>query len=300
MKEDSNHHPAAWEACVSKMRWLLLIVPALMWSGVSQGQPPCTWNKVFYHGEQTTYDLYFKWGILMPKAGLAHFSVKSAYYDSQYAWEYKLQFNTTGMFDKIFKMRDTLATYFSLDNRILFSDKRTDEGGYYIADRITFSPLPDKTYVHSQRHGRTGGIKIDTSFVVEGCVFDMMAVTMYLRAIEWENLKVKDELPFRVVVGREVINASFRYTGQEIVVPDNLVKYRTHHFYIDVYDPAFEHSKAAAEVWIGDDKNHLPIRVRAKLKIGAAEVYLKNATHLEHPFSCRIPIAQKTSRPAER
>jgi hypothetical protein len=286
MKENNNRHPAAWAACASRaLLFLFMALPALP-PGAVKGQS-CSLNDVFHHGEQLTYDLYFKWGIFMPKAGLARFSVRNAPYDNQNAWEYRLQFNTVGMFDKIFKMRDTITTYFSLENQIIFSDKRTEEGGYYLADKITFSPIRDKTSVRSQRYGRTG-IRIDTTFVTEGCVFDMMAVTMYLRAIDWEKLKIKDEYPFRVVIGRDVINVSFRYTGQAIITPDNRVKYRTHHFYIDVYDPAFEQSKEAAEVWVGDDLNHFPISVRAKLKIGAAEVYLKEATNPKHAFDSRI------------
>jgi hypothetical protein len=291
MKENSNRRPAAWEGCAFKARLLPAIVLLASLSGGLKGQP-CLWNDVFHQGEQITYDLYFKWGIFMPKAGVARFSLKDAAYGNRRAWEYKLQFNTVGMFDRVFKMRDTLTTYFSPDNKLLFSDKRTDEGGYYLADKITFSPLSGKTSVHSLRYGRAG-LKIDTTFVVEGCVFDMMAVTMYVRAIDWENLKIKDEHPFRVVVGRDIVNVSLRYAGQAVIAPGSHVKYRTHHFYIDVYDPAFEQSKEAAEVWIGDDPNHLPISVRAKLKIGAAEVFIKEAANLKYPFDSRILIPRK-------
>jgi hypothetical protein len=295
MKDDGNHHPAVrapWAVYASKAYGLLLIISlAALPAGRLKGQV-CTWNPVLYHGEQTTYELYFKWGILMPKAGLAQFTVKEASYNSRPAWEYRLRFNTAGMFNTIFKMRDTLTTYFSPENRLLFSDKRTDEGGYYLADKMWFSPASGKTSVHTQRYGRTE-IKMDTTLVVEGCVLDMMAATLYLRAIEWEKLKLKDELPFRVVVGRDIVNAAFRYTGQAVVKLGEQVQYHTHHFYIDVYDPAFEQSKEAAEVWVSNDDNHLPVRVRAKLKIGAAEVYLKEATNLKHPFSGRIAIPEK-------
>jgi hypothetical protein len=264
-------------------------LPALLLlcgSGKANGQP-CEWNNFLHIGEETTYDIYFKWGFLMPKAGLARFSVQNARYNDSDAREYKMLFNTTGMFDRIFKMRDTITTYFSPNNHLLFSDKRTDEGGYYLIDKLTFAPVGNKVAIRTERYGRSG-LRFDTTLVADGCIFDMMAVTMYLRGIDWENLRINDELPFRVVVGRDIINVRFRYTGQEIVAPDSHIKYRTHHFYIDVYDPAFTQNKAAAEVWVGDDENHVAIRVRAKLKIGSAEVYLANASQLEHPFSCRI------------
>jgi hypothetical protein len=189
-------------------------------------------------------------------------------------------------------MRDTLSTWFSPEHKLLFSDKRTDEGGYYLADKMWFSSIAGQTSVHSQRYSRTS-LRIDTTLLVGGCVLDMMATTLYLRTIRWESLKEKDEFPFRVVVGRDIVNAAFRYSGQAIVTPGEHVKYRTHHFYIDVYDPAFEQSREAAEVWVGDDENHLPIRVHAKLKIGAAEVYIKEAVNLKHPFGSRILIPEK-------
>jgi hypothetical protein len=238
----------------------------------------------------------------MPRAGIAHFTVRETAYKGK-AWEYKLQFNTTGMFDKVYRMRDTLTTYFTEDNRVIFSDKRTEEGGYYLVDQLTFTGgtagaasgraagnAGSSASVHSFRYARSG-VKIDTTLVVEGCLYDMMAATMYLRSIDWAGLRVKDEYPFRVIVGRDVVNVSYRYTGQAVVSPDEKTRYRTHHFYIDVYDPAFEQSKEAAEVWVGDDANHLPIRVRAKLKIGAVEVYIKTAATLKHPFTSKISIA---------
>lgn len=74
-----------------------------------------------------------------------------------------------------------------------------------------------------------------------------------------------------MAIGRERINISFRYTGQQIVERSETLKYRTRHFYIDIYDDAFTQSKEAAEIWIGDDENHIPIKIRAKLKIGAVK-----------------------------
>jgi hypothetical protein len=294
MKEKAARRETLWEEYASKARFCLLIVLLALPAGEA-GAQSCPWNNMFYHGEGIVYDLYFKWGIIMPRAGLARFTVKDARYEGKQAWEYKLTFNTAGMFDRIFKMRDTLATWFTPDCRLLFSDKHTDEGGYYLVDEMSFSPPSgNKIAVHSRRYTRNQ-TKIDTTLVVDqGCVFDMMAATMYLRSIRWKDLKINDEFPFQVVVGRDLVRVRFRYTGQAIVTSSGeTLKYRTHHFYIDVYDPAFEQSREAAEVWMGDDENHIPIRVRAKLKIGAAEVYFKEEKNLQYPFACRIAVSGK-------
>ena len=95
-----------------------------------------------------------------------------------------------------------------------------------------------------------------------------------------------------IAIGRELVNAHFRYTGQQIVEHKE-AKFRTRHFYIDIYDEAFTQAKEAAEVWIGDDENHIPVKIRAKLKIGAAEVYYKDSYNLCAPLTCRIVVQKK-------
>jgi hypothetical protein len=186
-------------------------------------------------------------------------------------------------------MIDTITDFFSHDNRILFSSKSTDEGDFYLLDEIEFTPYGNDVAAHSRRRTRTD-VRIDTVMTVTSCALDMLGSVMYLRSIPWKTLRIGDSFPFQVVVGRDIVNVSFRYDGQSVVAPDETIKYRTHHFYIDVYDPAFTQSKAAAEVWVGDDDNHIPVKVRAKLKIGAAEVHYRSSSNLQSPLHCRVEI----------
>ena len=114
--------------------------------------------------------------------------------------------------------------------------------------------------------------------MAKGRVFDMLGATMYLRSLDWRTMSYGAEFPFMIAIGRELVNARFRYTR---------------HFYIDIYDEAFSQAKEAAEVWIGDDENHIPVKIRAKLKIGAAEVYYKDSYNLRAPLTCRIVVQKK-------
>ena len=219
------------------------------------------------------YQLYFKWGMLMPKAGKASLGVQDSAYQGKPAWKYTLTFHTTGLFEKVFRMRDTLDCYITKENRLLqFATKHSDEGDYYSIDDLVFSYTGPETEVHSLRYTLTR-TKIDTLLVAEGKVYDMLAATMYLRALDWERMTIGSEYPFRVAIGRDLVNSAFRYAGQQVIEYKGKT-YRTHHFYIDVYDETFTQSKAAGEAWIDDDSNRVPVKLRAKLKIGAAEAYL--------------------------
>ncbi len=244
----------------------------------------------FHDGEQVSYDLYFKWGLIMPQAGTAFFDMRASDWDERPAWHYRLLFRTQGIIDRFYPMRDTLNTYFSRqDAHILFSSKRTDEGDYYLVDDLLFHyPHPDSVTVHSKRtHWEQ--VKIDTTLTAQRLAFDMMGGVFYLRSLDWDHMTLGQTYPFSIFIGRDIVQVGFRYTGQQIVTRDH-IKYKTRHFYIDIYDEAFTQAKEAAEVWVGDDENRIPVRVRAKLKIGAAEVYLRDATNTRYPLRCKIEL----------
>ena len=225
----------------------------------------------------------------MPRAGEARITLNESRFNGQPSSLYRMLFNTVGIFESIFKMRDTLDCYYNSDNVLLYSPKRTDEGGYYLIDELTFTYTGEKTSIHSYRYTPTA-TKIDTNLIVtSGYVFDMLGATFFLRTLDLKNLKPGDNFPFTVAIGRSLIQASYRYQHQAVIERDK-VKYRTHYFTIDIYDDTFTQNKAAAELWMGDDENNIPIKIRTKLKIGYAEVHFKGAGNLKKPLDCRVEI----------
>ena len=76
------------------------------------------------------------------------------------------------------------------------------------------------------------------------------------------------------------------FTASPVVEPEE----RTHRFSIDIHDDAFTQTRSAAELWVGADDNFVPIKIRAKLKIGYAEVYFRSASRLKAPLTCRTEV----------
>ncbi|MDR1336887.1 MAG: DUF3108 domain-containing protein [Tannerella sp.] len=236
-------------------------------------------------GEEVTYDVYFKWGILMSRAGEGRLTFNPSAYGGKKASKYQLTFRTSKFFDSIYRMRDTIECYYSPDCALLYSSKRTSEGGYYLIDELTFS-YREQAHVHSLRY-TPERVKIDTVLsVASGYAFDMLGAVFFLRTLDWKYLKAGDAFPSTVVTGKDLIRVSYRYTGDEVVERDG-IRYQTHHFFIDIYDSAFSQSKSAAEVWVGNDGNHLPVKVRSKLKIGYAEIHYRTSGQLKAPLNCR-------------
>ena len=239
------------------------------------------------NGEVVNYDIYFKWGFLMPRAGQGKISFNRSTYKGEPAFLYRLDFQTTKFFDSIYKMRDTLDCFYGQNYALLHSSKRTNEGGYYLIDDLHFSYTGNKTNIRSHRY-TPEQTKIDTVLTVaSGCASDMLGTAFWLRTLDWSRMKMGESYPLTVAIGRDLVKMSFRYQGQAVVEHGDS-KYRTHYFAIDIFDDAFEQSKSAAELWVGDDENRIPIKIRTKLKIGYAEVYYKNSSNLKTPLTCQV------------
>jgi len=240
------------------------------------------------YGESATYDVYFKWGLIMPRAGDAVFSYNKDNTVDGASSRYSMNFKTAKFFDNFFKMRDTLSCYYSDENKLVYSHKASDEGGYYCIDELTFKYEGEKVNIHSYRY-TPSRVRIDTTLTVVGEVSDLLGVVHYLRGIDRNALNSGDTYPMTVAIGKDLVKVQFCYQNQAIVERGK-VKYSTRYFKIDIYDDAFESTTTSAEVWIGDDDNFLPIKVRSKLKIGYAEIYYKESSNLAHPLKCRIEV----------
>lgn len=282
MKVDHPHHrvaAAAWATYAFK--WLFACV-VVLYGSVAMAQTPA-----FQANEQLDYDLYFKWGVVFSKAGSATFTVSDTTFEGEPAWRYHLLFRSSGIVEKLYRMRDTISCYYSKQPRLLYSSKQSDEGDYYSVDELRFHyGAADQVDVESRRYTRTR-MKIDTLLQTQAPVCDMLGGTLYLRAIAEGILSRGATFPLTIAIGRDLVKVSFRYSGQRIVEHKG-VKFRTRHFYMDIEDEAFEQPKSAAEVWMGDDANHIPVKVRAKLKLGAVEAYFKEGKQLRAPMDCRV------------
>lgn len=246
-------------------------------------------SNIFSNGEQVDFDVYYKWGIIMPRAGSASMTIKESTYNSTPVWHTHLLINSSSFMDKFFKIRDTVENYVTRQHpRLLYSSKRTSEGGYYQIDNLVYTYKDNRTYVHSfRRNNRV--VKIDTVLVGGDCVMDLLGSFLLARSFNWNNLDIGVSYALQVGMGRSMIKVNYRYEGQRVIERDN-VKFRTRLFIADIYDAAFTETKESLELWIGDDENHIPIKMRAKLSIGAMEAYYKSSKNLQHPLSCRIEV----------
>lgn len=237
------------------------------------------------------YNIHYKWGIIMAKAGTAQFTVSNSQFNSQPAYLSTLTFKTTSTFDKIFKIRDTLHSYISPKVEPIFHQKFLHEGNTHFKEKLTFKKFgKSESRALSVRNNADGSLKFEKELEAPGFAFDMVSIFAFARALDYGKLVPGEEIPIFSFVGRDVVKMKVVYAGQEILEKGGNKKYKTLKFEVDIIDEAFESSKKAMELWISDDPNRIPIKIKAKLKIGSAEAELDSYKGIRYPLSSLVII----------
>ncbi|MBS1635271.1 MAG: DUF3108 domain-containing protein [Bacteroidetes bacterium] len=228
---------------------------------------PTTNNAAFKEGEVLSYRLHY--GII--DAGVAVLEVKPQVMEVSGRKVYHIVGNgySKGTFDFFFKVRDRYETYIDKDAMLpwLFV-RRVEEGGYKINQDYTFNQYTNKVDIG-------GGEKFD---VPEGTQ-DMISAFYAARNMDFSNAKINDVFSINSFVDKEVWPLKIRYVGKEEIETD-LGKFRCLKFRPIVQKGRIFKSEEDLNVWITDDKNHIPVRAQAKILVGSIKLDITNMKNL--------------------
>jgi len=247
----------------------------------------------FQPGEELNFDIHYKYGLVMLKAGIANFKVTESAYDNKETFQSTLDFKTTAFFDKIFKMRDTLSSHITKNIQPLYHIRKIHEGNYQFTEELFFNNFSTNySEVRVKRESRDMH-KFDTILTSNSKCYDILNLILVICSLDYSSGGTAHAETVSTFIGKEKITVTARFEGQSIVEKSETLKYKTYKIALDFFDSAFNESKSAVEIWISDDENRIPIKIRAKLRIGAAEVYLTSWKNLKYPFTSEIKIPVK-------
>lgn len=242
----------------------------------------------FQSGEQLNYNVHYKYGFVMAKAGTARYEVKDSSFKGNPCFRSSLTFKTTSFFDNIYKIRDTLISYSNTDLEPIFHRKHLHEGKTYYKEDIRFIKFSEShTSAKSKRYTEES-VRFDTLLHSSSSGFDMVSIFMFVRTIDYSTLKKGDCFNLTSFVGRDAIPMVLRYMEPKAIEIDSK-KYKTLRFELDLTDDAFSANKKAMEIWISEEPSRIPVKLRAKLKIGAAEAELSSAKNIKSASDSKAP-----------
>jgi hypothetical protein len=250
-------------------------------------------NMPFQTGEELYYDIRYKYGFVVMKSGTAQYALEAATFNREYALKSALNFKTNSFFDKIFMIRDTLNSYASLPDLIpLYHNRSVNEGGYcFTEEMLVLKHEISSTEVNIKRM-RNEIVKIDTLISSNLPGYDLLNVFLFIRSMDYSQFNHEQTCTVATFLGEKKVNILIKYQGQTVIRKNN-IKYKALKLSVDVVNEVFTESKNAIEVWISDDENHVPLKIRAKLKIGAAEAELSSYKNLKYPLTSCIPLTSR-------
>lgn len=242
-------------------------------------------NTYFQAGEDLTYDLYFKYGIIYTKAGTSSLKTVSERYNGTDAYKMTLLAQSTGTVRKIFSLNDTLSCYTTKDLVPLAYIKDALEGKDYTQEEVRYTYTGSGgVSINTKRH-KNGASRFNETITSNTCIYDMMSVVFYARTLNYSSMKKGDTSKVNFISGKKKVSMVIEYDGIESVEANDNKKYSCIKLVLGIMDDAFSDRKEAMKVYITNDNNRMPVRLDSKLNIGSTQAILKSYKGNKHPVS---------------
>lgn len=232
-------------------------------------------KSAFKSGEFLSYKMSYS-GFL--RAGTATLEIQEKEYKGKKVYHTKGVGWTSGMIKWFFEVEDYYESYFDMDTIKPYLFKRKINEGGYKKHRITsFNYDVKKAYVQDFT------LQKDTSVVFNN-VQDMLSSFYFLRNQNVTNIKSGDEIKLDMFLDSQVYPFKLRYFGKQSI--------RTKYGKIEtlVFRPLVQSGRVFKEqesvtIWITNDANKIPIKLKADLAVGSLTAELEYFKGLANEFS---------------
>ncbi|MBQ4819946.1 DUF3108 domain-containing protein [Aquimarina sp. MMG016] len=186
---------------------------------------------------------------------------------------------SSGLLSLFFKVEDYYETYIDKNEVKPYRFIRNiNEGGHTKDIEINFDHEKKKALVFNKKYNTK------KTFNTKGNVQDMMSSFYYLRnKIDASTLKKGDEFFVNMFFDNENYDFKLKFLGKE-VIKTKIGKVRCLKFRPYVQAERVFKEEESMTVWVSDDDNRMPLKIRAEILVGAIEADLIAFKGLKHPF----------------
>lgn len=230
-------------------------------------------------GEFLKFKVHY--GLLI--AGYATIEVKEATHNDQSVYHVVGKGYSTGMTKFFFKVEDLYESYIDKDNKNPYRFvRKINEGGYFKDQEGFFDQKSNKITVKDYKYKteKTFGVPINTQ--------DILSSFYYLRNYPNINkIKPGESVSIDMFFDNETTKFKLKFIGREnIKTKFGIVS--TMIFRPLVQSGRIFREKESLTIWISDDYNKIPVRIKASLLVGSLKADLEYYRGLQHPFKLKL------------
>jgi len=185
---------------------------------------------------------------------------------------------TTGMLRWVFPVKDNYESY--IDKKTGFPTKairQLKEGTYNKNVELIFEKDSVLTIDHRRQKEKRVAAKE---------VQDMISAFYYLRNNVPDNMKVGEEVEIDMFFDYK------KFPFKLIKIKEDILKTKFGNVKCNVFRPIVKSGRVFKEkeslsIWISDDSNKIPLRIKASLAVGALKADITEYSGLAHPFATK-------------
>jgi len=227
---------------------------------------------------------YFKFRIHygIVNAGYATLEVKDATVNNKKVFHAVGKGYTTGMSKFFFKVEDLYESYFDKQTGEPYRYiRKIDEGGYTKNQEGIFNQSENRVLVKDYKR------KTEKTILLTDNVQDIVSSFYYLRNHpNIDKLKSGESITIDMFFDEEITKFKLKYVGRQ----DITTKFGT--VSTMVFKPMVQTGRVFKEkesltLWISDDNNKVPVRIKADLAVGSLKADLDEYKGLKNPFKVK-------------
>ncbi len=234
-------------------------------------------------GEKLTYKLFYNWNFVWLSAGEVIFEVK----DEGELYHLEVTGRTYTSYEWFYKVRDKYHSY--IDKKTLLPKlyiRDVNQGSYKHYEKIVFD-YNKKIIISST--GKSFNELKSKELPITGDIYDMVSAMYFLRNINYDNFRKERQSHFSIILDHEKYKLSLRYLHDDksLTVREN-GKFKVLACLADVVSGNVFKEGAQMKVFIGNDKNRIPVLIESPLSVGSVKAVLKSAENLKYPLDSRV------------
>jgi hypothetical protein len=252
-----------------------VILLMLITTGIQAQNREVSSDKPFRGGEKLTYIV--KFGPIV--GGNASLVLKQVSFNNRQVYYAIGEGKTVGLAEKLYSVKDVFESYFDMNNLLPYKAIRdVKEGNYRKHDEATFNQTANTVY----------STRKDSVYQVPRHTLDMVSLLYYIRSLDLKSMQPGSVLHTVTFFDEELFPFDIRYKGKE-EVRTKYGKIRCYRFDPVVAPGRMFESEDDMTIWISDDRNMIPVKVRFDLLVGSLHVELGNYSNLKYPLGVLKP-----------
>ena len=259
---------------MKKIGWLLLILVGIPLCAQNGGS--VSTKAAFQEGEWLKFRLHY--GFL--NASYATLHVKSDTIDKVPVYHVVGRGQTTGFASIFFKVDDTYESYFGKkDGKPYKFIRKIDEGGYTKDIEINFDHEKDVAVLNDKKNNKK------FNFTLNEDIQDLVSAFYYLRNhYDPKDLEIGKSIELKMLYDDDgVFPFRLKYLGKEVLRTKfgkvECLKFRPY-----VQSGRVFKEQESLSLWVSNDLNRIPIRIKADLAVGSLKADLDGYNGLKNQF----------------